>query len=96
MPRSGKIEPQRISNTDSRLTLREDPRGRLLKVWQVPGPPGHETGPWAAYDNIIPGPHIRSLELIDEVTGKPDLSRYLMCPADVIGFDLKSRIWRKY
>lgn len=64
--------------------------------WQSAGPPRDESGPWAEYDNIIPGSHTRSLELIDNSTGQPDNSRYLMCPPEVIGFDLKSRIWRKY
>lgn len=63
--------------------------------WQIRGPPRNESGPWSAYDNLIPGQHTKSLELFDSVTGEKDMSRYLMCPPGVIGFDLKSRQWRK-
>lgn len=64
--------------------------------WQIKGPPRNENGPWAEYDNLIPGPDTRNLELIDQVTQETDLSRYLLCPPNVIGFDLKSRQWRKW
>lgn len=63
--------------------------------WQFVGSPRVENGPWAEYDNIIPGPDNLSLELIDKNTGKADMSRYLLCPPLVIGFDLKSRQWGK-
>lgn len=63
--------------------------------WQFEGPQRKESGPWEEYDNIIPGPDNRSLELIEKATGKTDLSRYLLCPPHVIGFDLKARQWRK-
>lgn len=70
------------------------PSGSSQK-WQIRGPPRNESGPWAEYDNLIPGPQTRSLELINSVTGEKDMSRYLMCPPGVVGFDLKSRQWRK-
>lgn len=63
--------------------------------WQIKGPPRIESGPWAEYENIIPGPHTRSLELFDDVTGEKDMSRYLLCPPGIVGFDLKSRQWRE-
>lgn len=54
----------------------------------------YEDGPWAEYENIIPG-DTRSLELnVGAATKERDL-RYLLCPQDVIGFDLKTRRWCK-
>ncbi|KAK2605644.1 hypothetical protein N8I77_008468 [Diaporthe amygdali] len=49
-------------------------------------------GPWAAYDNIDPR-NTKSLDLTDAVTGEVSRHRYLLCPADVIGFVLKPRRW---
>lgn len=52
-------------------------------------------GPWAAYDNIDPG-ETESLELVDAMTGEKSRHRYLLCPADIIGFVLKPRRWGQY
>lgn len=53
-----------------------------------------EDMPWAAYDNITVE-DTENLELVDLVTNEKDMSRYLFCPREVIGFDLKARRWRK-
>lgn len=76
------------------------PVGRQVQTspsqrWQFKGPHRTENGPWAEYDNLIPGPDMPSLELVDKATGSTDMSRYLLCPPNVIGFDLRSRQWRK-
>lgn len=70
------------------------PTGASRK-WQIRGPSRNDSGPWADYDNLLPGPDTRSLELDDDATGGKDMSRYLMCPPGIVGFDLKSRQWRK-
>lgn len=49
-------------------------------------------GPWAAYDNIDPR-DTESLVLVDAITGQTSRHRYLLCPADIIGFVLKPRRW---
>lgn len=54
----------------------------------------YEAGPWAEYDNIFLE-DTESLELVDSATGQRDMSRYLLCPRDVVGFDLKARQWSK-
>lgn len=54
-------------------------------------PSSNSEGPWAAYDNIDPR-HTKSL-LIDTVTGEGSRHRYLLCPADIVGFILKPRRW---
>lgn len=76
------------------------PAGRKVQTspsqrWQLKGIQRTENGPWAEYDNLIPGLGMPSLELVDKVTGSTDMSRYLLCPPNVIGFDLRSRQWRK-
>lgn len=52
-------------------------------------------GPWAAYDNIDPR-ETESLDLVDADTGEISRHRYLLCPADIIGFVLKPRRWGQY
>lgn len=54
----------------------------------------YEEGPWAEYENIIPG-DTSSLELDAGTETRDKDSRYLLCPKDVIGFDLKTRRWGK-
>lgn len=54
----------------------------------------YEDGPWAEYENIIPG-DTTSLELDADVATQDKDARYLLCPKDVIGFDLKTRRWSK-
>lgn len=54
----------------------------------------YEAGPWAEYENIFLE-DTESLELVDSATGQKDMSRYLLCPRDVVGFDLKARQWSK-
>lgn len=83
--------PRRMGRQMDHFNMPPGPSQR----WQHAGPPGNESGPWAEYDNIIPGPDTRKLELIDHVTGETDLSRYLLCPPMVLGFDLKARQWGK-
>lgn len=54
----------------------------------------YEDGPWAEYENILPG-ETSSLELDDDAATHDRDFRYLLCPKDVIGFDLKTRRWCK-
>ncbi|KAG8169823.1 hypothetical protein KVR01_000568 [Diaporthe batatas] len=52
----------------------------------------YDEGLWAEYENIIPG-DTTSLELDVGTAARDRDSRYLLCPKDVIGFDLKTRRW---
>jgi hypothetical protein len=52
-------------------------------------------GPWAEYDDIDPR-DTESLVLVDADTGEISRHRYLLCPADIIGFVLKPRRWGQY
>lgn len=54
----------------------------------------YEEGPWAEYENIIPG-DTKSLEFNIDAEPQDRKARYLLCPKDVIGFDLKTRKWCK-
>lgn len=54
----------------------------------------YEDGPWAEYENILPG-ETSGLEFDDDAATHGRDFRYLLCPKDVIGFDLKTRRWCK-
>ncbi|ROW03607.1 hypothetical protein VPNG_07168 [Cytospora leucostoma] len=52
----------------------------------------NHVGPWAAYDNIIPkGSKLQDLENVDSEETRRHLC--LLCPKEVVGFDLTSRQW---
>lgn len=52
-------------------------------------------GPWAAYDNIIPKEAKLEDPPNEEETEEIRAHRYLLCPREVIGFELVSRRWGK-
>lgn len=73
------------SPSDSEDYLRKRNGNRYSKRYNV--------GPWAAYDNIIP----KETKLQDFENMNEETSRHicLLCPREVIGFDLMSRRWGK-
>lgn len=89
--RDAPFDPDFDFHRDSNETDMQWLKQRLQAAQQMSP---HEDGPWAEYENIIPG-EIGSLELnVDGATQDRDV-RYLLCPKDVIGFDLRTRRWCK-